>query len=299
MSDLYKIGTVAKRTGISPERLRAWERRYGLEPAERAGQTRFYSAEQLDQLTTIKGLLDQGHPISQVIGLDAAELKRRLHPPRLSPQARLQPQRRRGRFGLVGSQLIHALRTTDDPELKPTMEWASLADLEAYQEALPRLDVVVVYLPSLDPQSIELLVDMYPAARVGVVFRYATAADLEQFRESGCALLRWPADWEAVEKLVAASQALLPAGSAERIYDDDELCHIRLMASRPEYKSCGCCANLAALVGELNDLAIHAQRCDGNEDHELIEEDLHAARVKLEQSLQVLVEKHGLLTTAN
>ena len=142
MSDLYKIGTVAKRTGISPERLRAWERRYGLEPAERAGQTRFYSAEQLDQLTAIKGLLDQGHPISQVIGLDAAELKRRLHPPRLSPQARLQPQGRRGRFGLVGSQLIHALRTADDPELTPTMEWASLAELEAYQEALPRLDVV-------------------------------------------------------------------------------------------------------------------------------------------------------------
>ena len=296
MSDLYKIGTVAKRTGISPERLRAWERRYGLEPAERAGQTRFYSAEQLDQLTAIKGLLDQGHPISQVIGLDATELKRRLHPARLQPQLQPRLQAQSGRIGLVGSQLIHALRTADDPELKPIVEWASLAELEADQEALPRLDVVVVYLPSLDPQCIELLEEMYPTVRIGVVFRHATAADLEQLRESGCALLRWPASWEAVEKLVAASLSLLPAGAAARLYDDDELCHIRLMASRA---ACECCGSLAALVGELNDFASHARRCDGDEDHALIEEDLHTARAQLEQSLQNLVEKHGLLTTAN
>ena len=289
MVDLYKIGTVAKRTGISPERLRAWERRYGLEPAERAGQTRFYSAEQMDRLSAIKRLLDQGHPISQVIELDAAELQRRIHPPRS------QPQPHRGRVGLVGSQLIHALRTANDAELKPTAEWASLADLEADQDALPSLDVVVIFLPSLNPQSIELLEEMYPAAGIGVTFKYTTKADLEQLKESGYALLRWPASWAAVEELVADSQPSRAVGAA-RLYDDDELCHIREMASRT---ACECCANLAALVGELNDFAIHANRCDGDEDHALIEEDLHAARAQLEQSLQSLVEKHGLLTTAN
>jgi len=54
--DLYRIGTVAQLTQISVERLRAWERRYGLVPAHRAGKTRFYSASQLSRLAKIKRL---------------------------------------------------------------------------------------------------------------------------------------------------------------------------------------------------------------------------------------------------
>ena len=293
--DLYKIGAVAKRTGISPECLRAWERRYGLEPAERAGQTRFYSTEQVNRLTSIKGLLDQGHPISQVIRLDSDALQRRLHPPRLRAQSH-RGRIARGRIGVVGSQLIHAYRTAERPKIKPSAEWATLADLEADQEALPQLDGVVVYLPSLEPQRVELLEKVYPSARIAVAFRYATAADLDFFRESGHALLRWPANWEAVENLVAASQSLLPAASAERLYSDEELCHIRLMASRAASE---CSGDLARLIGEVNDFSDHARRCNGDEDHALIEEDLLAARAQLERSLQALVEKHGLLATAN
>ncbi|MDE0008460.1 MAG: MerR family transcriptional regulator, partial [Gammaproteobacteria bacterium] len=54
VGDLFKIGVVASRTGISVERLRAWERRYGLAPAHRDGQTRFYSEAQVERLLAIK-----------------------------------------------------------------------------------------------------------------------------------------------------------------------------------------------------------------------------------------------------
>ena len=289
LEDLYKIGAVAKQTGISPECLRAWERRYGLQPAERAGQTRFYSSEQVHRLTAIKGLLDQGHPISQVIDLDADALERRLHPPRL------RALRRSGRIGIVGSQLIIAYRKAEHPQLKPSAEWASLGDLEANIEALPKLDGLVVYLPSLDAQAIEYIDKLCPSARFVVAFRYATKTDLEQCREAGYALLRWPANWQAVEALVGAGQSLQSI-AAERVYSDEELCHIRLMASRA---ACECTSDLAELVGQLNDFAAHSRRCDGDEDRGLIVEDVQAARTQLEQSLQALVEKHGLLEAAN
>ena len=289
MEDLYKIGTVAKQTGISPECLRAWERRYGLEPAARAGQTRFYSTEQVNRLAAIKGLLDLGHPISQVIDLDSAELKRRLHPPRLRAPSRP------SRVGIVGSQLIHAYRAAEHAQVKPVHEWYTLAELEADQEALPRLDGLVVYLPSLDAQCIEYVENIYPSAQFVVAFRYATSTDLEQCREAGHALLRWPADWPAVEALVGASQALR-SDAAEPVYSDEELCHIRLMASRA---ACECTSDLADLVGQLNDFAAHSKRCDGDEDHDAIAADVHAARAQLEQSLQALVQKHGLLKAVN
>jgi hypothetical protein len=58
--DLYRIGTVAGLTGVSVERLRAWDRRYGLAPAHRAGKTRFYNRAQLERLKRIKQLIDEG-----------------------------------------------------------------------------------------------------------------------------------------------------------------------------------------------------------------------------------------------
>ena len=287
--DLYRIGAVAKRTGISPECLRAWERRYGLQPAERAGQTRFYSTEQVNRLTAIKGLLDQGHPISQVIDLDADELERRLHPPQL------RAAKRSGRIGIVGSQLILAHRMAEHRQLEPSGKWATLVDLKADIKAFPKLDGLVVYLPSLEAQVIESIEKLCPSARFVVAFRHATKADLEQCREAGYALLRWPANWQAVEELVGASQSLQSIAE-ERVYSDEELCHIRLMASRA---ACECTSDLAELVGQLNDFAAHSRRCDGEEDHGLIAEDVQAARTQLERSLQALVEKHGLLAAAN
>ena len=287
---LYKIGAVAKRTGISAERLRAWERRYGLEPAARAGHTRFYSRAQVGWLADIKTLLDQGHPISQVIQLDEGELQRRLQPPRLRAA-----HAAGGRIGIVGGQLIHAYRSAPSPALAVAAEWATLADLADDAGALPRVQAVVAYLPSLDPQRIALLEELYPATRIAVAFKYATAADLDHCRASGHALLRWPAEWASVEKLVQAGQALSPPAQGERLFSDEELVHIQLMAPNAAGEPAG---HLARLVGELNDLSSHVQR-DGDEDHRLVDAGLDAARAQLEATLQALVEKHGLLTTAN
>ena len=69
---LYRIGAVSKLTGISVECLRAWERRYGFTPAERAGRTRLYDTDQLDHLKKIKTLLDRGQAIGQLARLEAA-----------------------------------------------------------------------------------------------------------------------------------------------------------------------------------------------------------------------------------
>ena len=297
--DLYKIGAVARRTGISPECLRAWERRYGLTPAQRAGKTRFYSASQVERLTRVKALLDQGHPISQLIQLSDDELQRRLHP---TPR-RASVHRRR--TGLVGGQLILAHREaersaeTTDESMEIVAQWTTAAELRADHGALPELDCLVVFVPTLDNQQIENIEQIYPDAGLVVAFRYATAADLEACRQAGRAILRWPAEWHTLERRVTAT-APVAAGAARR-YSDGELLHISLMASRA---GCECPRHLAALIGEINDYESHARRCTSvrgavDEDHRLMAGHLDAARGQLEESLHVLVEKHGLLAAAN
>lgn len=297
--DLYKIGAVAKRTGISPECLRAWERRYGLEPAERAGKTRFYSASQVARLTRVKALLEQGHPVSQLIQLSDDELQRRLRPP--PPRAATH----RRRTGLVGGQLILAHREAHrDPEasgtgLEVVAEWSNAADLKAERGALPELDCLVVYVPTLDPQRLEEIEEIYPDASLVVAFRYATAADLEACRQAGRAILRWPAEWQTLVRRVTATTPAL--ADTPRRYSEGELMHIAMMASQA---GCDCPRHLAELIGEINAYESHARRCGStygtvDEDHRLVAGRLGTARGQLEESLHVLVEKHGLLAAAN
>lgn len=297
--DLYKIGAVAKRTGISPECLRAWERRYGLEPAERAGKTRFYSASQVERLTRVKALLEQGHPVSQLIQLSDDELQRRLRPP--PPRAATH----RRRTGLVGGQLILAHREAHrNPEasgtgLEVVAEWSTAADLKAERGALPELDCLVVYVPTLDPQRLEDIEEIYPDASLVVAFRYATSADLESCRQAGRAILRWPAEWQTLVRRVTATTPAL--ADTPRRYSEGELMHIAMMASQA---GCDCPRYLAELIGEINDYESHARRCGStygtvDEDHRLVAGRLGTARGQLEESLHVLVEKHGLLAAAN
>jgi len=74
----YPLRTAARLTGLSPELLRAWERRHRVvEPLRTPGGTRRYSAADIERLRLVKAAVDAGHRISEVAHLEPAELKRR------------------------------------------------------------------------------------------------------------------------------------------------------------------------------------------------------------------------------
>ena len=65
-----RIGELSKRSGVSPERLRAWERRYGLLlPTRSAGGLRLYSEADLDRVRVMCEYLDAGLAAAQAAGL--------------------------------------------------------------------------------------------------------------------------------------------------------------------------------------------------------------------------------------
>ena len=74
----YPLRTAARLTGLSPDLLRAWERRYEVVvPLRTAGGTRRYSAANLERLRLVKAAVEAGHRIGSIAKLNAAELKRR------------------------------------------------------------------------------------------------------------------------------------------------------------------------------------------------------------------------------
>jgi MerR family transcriptional regulator, light-induced transcriptional regulator len=94
-----RIGELTRRTGVSPELLRAWERRYGLfEPDRSPGRFRLYSDADVARVVEMKSQLADG--------LSAAEAARRVlaEAPDDGPRTDREP-------GVLLDEPLHDLRT--------------------------------------------------------------------------------------------------------------------------------------------------------------------------------------------
>ncbi len=67
---LLRIGELSRRSGVSPELLRAWERRYGLlRPTRSSGGLRLYSDDDLRRVRTMRQHLDSGLAAAEAAAL--------------------------------------------------------------------------------------------------------------------------------------------------------------------------------------------------------------------------------------
>ena len=72
----HPIGVAARRTGLKPDLIRAWERRYGaVEPGRTDTRRRFYSDADIERLQLLRRVVGTGHGIGQVANLSNAELR--------------------------------------------------------------------------------------------------------------------------------------------------------------------------------------------------------------------------------
>jgi MerR family transcriptional regulator, light-induced transcriptional regulator len=83
---LLRIGELSRRSGVSPELLRAWERRYGLlEPTRSTGGLRLYSAADLDRVRAMQQHLAEGLAAAEAAALAAEAEPRADHAVAYSP----------------------------------------------------------------------------------------------------------------------------------------------------------------------------------------------------------------------
>jgi len=73
-AELVRIGELSRRTGVSPELLRAWEHRYGLlEPSRTVGRFRLYSEADIARVRRMRANLDAGLSASEAARVVLAE----------------------------------------------------------------------------------------------------------------------------------------------------------------------------------------------------------------------------------
>jgi len=281
--------------------LRAWERRYGLTPAERVGKTRFYSGQQVHRLTRIRRLIDQGHPISTLIDLSEAQLSERLQPPARAPA-------RAPRVALVGTQLLMLEQThSTPPQLEVDGRWVNLEAYQAQSATSTEHELLIVLLGSINATSLarlrSVLGDDKYSQSLLLLYHFATADGLEQAAEEGLTLLRWPIDWPQLEQTAArlTGRPLRASRHSLRRFSDEQLLSI---AHAGAGLGCACPEHLVDFISQLNAFAEHSEACRDPNDveahaHARITELSFSARAQLELALGEWVETHELLPLAN
>jgi MerR family transcriptional regulator, light-induced transcriptional regulator len=132
--EALRIGELSKRVGVSPELLRAWERRYGLlRPARSAGGLRLYSPADVERVARMQQHLAQG-----MAAAEAAALAVREAVGEEGARTAWRPQ-------AIRDELAEALAAFDEPRAQAVLDrLLALATVETLLS-----EVVVPYLQDL------------------------------------------------------------------------------------------------------------------------------------------------------
>ena len=132
--EVLRIGELSKRVGVSPELLRAWERRYGLlHPARSAGGLRLYSPADVERVALMQQHLAEG-----MAAAEAAALTGRDVDAEEAARTALRP-------GAIRDELAEALDAFDEPRAQAILDrLLALATVETLLS-----EVIVPYLQEL------------------------------------------------------------------------------------------------------------------------------------------------------
>lgn len=116
---LHPVRVVIRRTGLTADLLRAWERRYGaVVPRRSPGGQRLYSDDDIERLQLLQRLTSLGHSIGQVAVLETPELRALLVEEETSPGVAAPPDADEGFFAEIHSQALSLVAQLDDRELE-------------------------------------------------------------------------------------------------------------------------------------------------------------------------------------
>ena len=305
----YRIGAIASLTGITPDALRVWEKRYGLiQPKRTETGNRIYSEEDLTRLSLIKNLLDAGDSIGNLVSLDISELKKRvatlLHK-RVVDDEEMRPCRAvvigvnmAMRFEqLSGDEGVQLVGHTDSPEQIETLK----------TEIKP--DLLIFEIPTLNDSHVNKLtqwIEQLDAQHGIVVYRFANKNVLEKIRHKQIVLLRAPVEIQTVirhcdailrqilttSKLSSFALPDMTEPIPKRSYDDERLARIANISSTIK---CECPQHLADLIIALNAFETYSVQCENQNEkdaalHNYLYRMTAQARHTMETALAHLLE---------
>jgi DNA-binding transcriptional MerR regulator len=309
----YRIGTVARLTGISPDTLRVWERRYAVvEPGRSAGGGREYSGNDVERLQLIKQLVDHGDAIGSIAGLDTEALLARSMQAFSRSAAADKVPRRPCSLLVAGETLAPLLQAETEAlegiDLRAVA--ATLPDCLAQQPRRP-VDVLVIEIPTVHAETARQVVGWLEdagAQKALLVYRYAADDALQRLPAARVQTVRAPVTASVIRGLclgmrpaaaipgAAPGQARADLAVSPRRYSNQELAKLAQVSTAVK---CECPKHLAELISDLVAFERYSAECESrNLKDAALHAYLHAtashARNLIEEALAHVVEVEGI-----
>lgn len=317
----YSIGAVARLTGISTHTLRIWERRYDAIVADRTDTgRRIYSKADIEKLSLLKSLSDNGSSIGQIANLSTEELKARREQ-LIEQSSSLQLVASVGlvRVAAYGGFSLENLpeRLNSPGKLEVCL---SSSDLDEFsdQVATADPDILLLEFPVIDPQTrltVSKLRRLAGTRRVIVLFNFGTKQDLEALAADRVELLRSPVTTQTLYQLLrrgAENRPVLedtaPTGRRQldvnmdeeiprRRFNDVELAQLARTSTTVE---CECPKHTADLVQNLCAFEEYSAQCESRSPadqalHNYLYRMTAKARGIMEEALSTLAQAEGFL----
>jgi len=278
----YRIGAIAKMSGVAIATLRVWQRRYGVvQPQKSSGGQRLFDDEDLSKLKCIKDLIDLGFAIGTLAHLKLDELstlkERTLIKRGLLPSN--SPESPSVRLCVVGVGLqerlmeLDRLSDVDLPKLRLERVFADVGEaLEAMQlHASSQHDAVnacVIKLSTLQLQnvkSIQALQERMNSACFGVIYSYANPEVVSLLQSMKIAMLRHPFEnTELIEFLQLLCASSLDATDTKKLppyvrrFSEQDL---QFITSFQSNVGCECPRHIAQIVEQLGSFEQYSREC--------------------------------------
>ncbi|NDP63834.1 MAG: MerR family transcriptional regulator [Polaromonas sp.] len=304
-------------TGIPVSTLRIWEvRHHAFSPSKTTGKHRLYSQEDVHKAGLLKQLSRQGHAISTIAPLQAAELERLQQPHKALDSPPEAPTQAAGTVSLAvigagitgrvasGKFIRHflgsSLRVTDSfPDL-------AQAGVAGFQEPPQILLVKVNTLHDSIRSQIQELALKQGVVHTLVVYGFAQEAVVQAMREAGILVRRGPVSDYELSDLISSvllvdtakslggvhADSLIPP----RKYSDDTLSRVAGISSN---MLCECPRHVAELIAQLASFEQYSQEClNKNEEDAHLHAHLHAisgsARALFERALEMVAQHENI-----
>jgi DNA-binding transcriptional MerR regulator len=280
LTPTFRSGAVARMVQMPVATLRIWEQRYqAVRPATSASGQRLYSSADVQRVSLLRQLTMQGHAIGSLAHLGTEQLRELCGP---VPQARRDTALR---LMVVGTPLAtRLLRPAVAQRLRKPPELVALcASLTEALEVPPRApcDLLIWQTPELAtpvPPELIALRDRWQAARLAVVYRFASKGSKDLYADCGAVLLREPPEDEDLGAWLATLQdhapGLAPSDEpasppdisappaldevAPRRFDDATLTAIAGMSPT---LACECPRHVAELLMQLSSFERYSAAC--------------------------------------
>ena len=214
----FRSAAVARMVGMPVATLRIWEQRYqAVRPITAASGHRLYSAADVERVTLLRRLTEQGHAIGLLAPLDIEQLRKMMRAEEavgsVSP-ADASSTEAVIRVVTVGRALAHRLQRLDErlPNglfLQLVSVYDSLAGAVKAAEHFQgsAVDLLLWQAGSVQSGAGSALSDAQAALRApatGVVYRHGNAAGRAELLKAGAAVLQEPADDESLGRWLAS-----------------------------------------------------------------------------------------------